>query len=42
MPYDAHIKELQDAAIAAGLNYEIWWVFRGSETRPQYVDVMNR
>jgi hypothetical protein len=40
--YDATIKELQDAAIAAGLNYEIWWVFKSSDTRPQYVDVLNR
>lgn len=41
MPYDVHMKELQDTAIAASLNYDIWWVFRGSETRPKYVDVMN-
>lgn len=36
------MKELQDAAIAAGLNYEIWWVLRGQEARPKYVDVMNK
>ena len=42
MAYDAEMKELQDAATAAGLNYEIWWVFRGEETRAKYVDVMNR
>jgi hypothetical protein len=42
MRYDAQIKELQDTATTAGLNYEAWWVFRGSETRPKYVDVMNR
>ncbi|MDP1536442.1 MAG: hypothetical protein Q8L95_04590 [Burkholderiales bacterium] len=42
MPYDVEIKELQDAATAASLNYGIWWIFRGEETRPKYVDVMNR
>lgn len=42
MPYDVEMKELQDAATAAGLNYEIWWVMRGQETRPKYTDVMNR
>jgi hypothetical protein len=41
MAYDAHVKELQDTATTASLNYEVWWVFRGSETRPKYVDVMN-
>jgi hypothetical protein len=41
-PYDTTIKELQDAAIAAGLNYEIWWAFKSSDTRPKYIDVMNR
>ena len=42
MPYDAEMKELQDAATAAGLNYEIWWVLRGADTRPKYTDVLNR
>jgi HEPN superfamily AbiU2-like protein len=42
MAYDAEMKELQDAATAAGLNDEIWWVMRGHETRPKYVDAMNR
>lgn len=36
------VKELQDAAIAAGLHHEIWWVLRSKDTRPKYVDVMNR
>jgi hypothetical protein len=40
-PYDVTIKELQDAATAAGLNYEIWWVFKSSDTRPKYIDVLN-
>lgn len=42
MAYDTQIKELQDAVTTAGLNYEVWWIFRGTETRPKYVDVMNR
>lgn len=42
MAYDAEIKELQDAATTASLNYDVWWVLRGNETRPKYVDVMNR
>ncbi len=41
-PYDSTIKELQDAATTAGLNYEIWWVLKSSHTRPKYIDVMNR
>jgi hypothetical protein len=40
--YDTTIRELQDAATAAGLNYEIWWAFKSSDTRPKYIDVMNR
>jgi hypothetical protein len=42
MSYDAQIKELQDAATTASLNYDVWWVLRGNETRPKYVDVMNQ
>jgi hypothetical protein len=41
-PYDATIRELQDAATAAGLNYEIWWVLKSDESRPKYVNVLNR
>jgi len=40
--YDSTIKELQDAATAAGLNYEIWWTLKSSDTRPKYVDVLNK
>jgi hypothetical protein len=42
MSYDSQIKELQDAAITASLNYDVWWILRGTETRPKYIDVMNR
>jgi AbiU2 len=40
--YDVQIKELQDAATTASLNYDVWWILRGDETRPKYVDVMNQ
>lgn len=40
--HDETLKELQQAAIAAGLHHEIWWVFRGKDTRPKYIDVINR
>ncbi len=36
------IDELRQQAIRAALNYEVWWVYRSSDTRPKYVDVMNR
>ena len=42
MPYDVEIKELQDSAIAAGLNYEIWSVLASGDTHSKHVDVMNR
>ena len=28
--------------IAAGLNYEIWWVYKSEDTRAKYVNAMNR
>jgi hypothetical protein len=39
---DAYIREFQDTVTAAGLNYEIWWVYKSQDTRPKYVDTMNR
>lgn len=36
------IAELNHTVTVAGLNYEIWWVYKGSDTRPKYVDTMNR
>lgn len=41
-PYDSTIRELQEAATVAGLNYEIWWAFKSGDTRPKYIDVLNR
>jgi len=34
--------ELRQAAMHAALNYEVWWVYKSSDTRPRYVDAMNR
>ena len=39
---DQYIEELRDTVRVAWLNYEIWWVYKGSDTRPEYVDTMNR
>lgn len=38
----AHLVELRQAASYAALNYEVWWVYKSADTRPQYVDTMNR
>jgi hypothetical protein len=39
---DRHIRSLQDTATVAGLNFEIWWVYKSQDTRPKYTDSMNR
>lgn len=26
----------------AGLNYEVWWVYKGEDTRPEFTKTMNR
>ena len=39
---ETHIHELRQAVSWATLNYEIWWVYKSEETRPRYVDTMNR
>lgn len=39
---DRYIEELRDTVRVAWLNYEIWWVYKSSDTRPEYVDTMNR
>lgn len=36
------IYELRQAATHAALNYEIWWVYKSSDTRPKFVKTMNR
>ena len=37
-----YIEELRHTAITAGFNYDIWWVYKGSDTRPKYTATMNR
>ena len=39
---DNYISELYHTTTVAMLNYEIWWVYKSEETRPVYVDVMNK
>lgn len=39
---DRYIEELRDTVRVAWLNYEIWWVYKSADTRPEYLDVMNR
>jgi len=35
------VKELQNALTVAGLNYEIWWVYKEKESRKRFVDTLN-
>jgi hypothetical protein len=35
------IEELRQTTTRAILNFEIWWVYKSSDTRPKYVGVMN-
>ena len=39
---EAYIKELRHTVTDAGLNHEIWWVYKSKDTRPQFVNAMNR
>ncbi|MEH6503976.1 MAG: hypothetical protein V7682_08765 [Cycloclasticus sp.] len=39
---DLYIKELRRTITVAGLNYEIWWVYKGQDTRPMYVKTINK
>lgn len=39
---DRYIEELRDTVRVAWLNYEIWWVYKSADTRPEYLDTMNR
>jgi len=36
-----YIKELQNAITVAGLNYEIWWVYKEKDSRKRFVDTLN-
>lgn len=37
-----HIGALRNAVDAASVNFDIWWVYKSKDYRPQYVDTMNR
>lgn len=37
-----HFEALRHSANVASLNYDIWWVYKSKESRPAYVDTMNR
>jgi hypothetical protein len=41
-PYKAYVDELRHTITVAGLNYEIWWLYKGKDSRLQHIDVMNR
>ena len=38
---DTCINELRHAVIVAGLNYDVWWVYKEKVSREKFVDVMN-
>ncbi len=38
---DRYLFELQQAIIAAELNYDIWWVYKDQESRKKFIDNMN-
>jgi len=38
---DEYIDELQHTVIVAGLNYDIWWIYREKKSREKFEDVMN-
>src|SRR5688500_17192801 len=39
---ERYVRELREAVNTAWLNYEIWWVYEGADTRPHLLDTMNR
>ena len=42
MNIDEYIYELRETIITAKLNYDVWRVYTGEDTRPRYIDVINR
>ncbi len=36
------VRGIQDTIIAAEHNHDIWWIYKSKETRPKFIDVMNR
>lgn len=39
---ERYVNELRHTATTAGFNYDIWWVYKGADTRPKYLKSMNR
>jgi hypothetical protein len=39
---EQYVGELRHTVTTAWLNYEIWWVYKSSDTRPEFVDTMNK
>jgi len=39
---ERYVEELRHTVTVAWLNYEIWWVYKSSDTRPEFVDTMNK
>jgi hypothetical protein len=39
---EKYIDELRHTVTVAGLNHEIWWVYKSKDTRHQYIEAMNR
>ena len=37
-----YVQELQHSVQVAALNFDVWWVYKSKDTRPQYVETMNR
>lgn len=38
----SYISELRHTVTVAGLNHDIWWVYKSKNTRPAYIETMNR
>lgn len=38
---ELYVSELRHTATTAWLNYEIWWVYKSADTRPEYLETMN-
>src|SRR6187455_2633293 len=39
---ERYVEELRNAVTVAWLNYEIWWIYKSSDTRSEFVDTMNK
>lgn len=39
---ERYVEELRHTVTTAWLNYEIWWVYKSTDTRPEFLETMNR